>query len=69
MFERLGDFVSIGLGVLAMAYVAYEITRRRRQLHDVWDVLGGEDAEISAGLMDLVDSGELAPYAGEALFG
>jgi len=63
MPERFSDFVSIFLGALAIGYIVYEIGRRQRELHDVWDVLGGEDAEITAGLIGMVESGELQPYA------
>jgi len=55
------------MGALAVGYIVYEIDRRRRKLHDVWDVLGGEDAELTIGLVSMVESGELQPYAGSAL--
>ena len=67
MPERFSDFVSIFLGTLAVGYIVYEISRRQRELHDLWDVLGGEDAEITAGLIGMVESGELQPYAGTTL--
>lgn len=67
MPERFSDFVSIFVGALAMGYIVYEIERRRRSLHDLWDVLDGEDAEITAGLVRMVESGELQPYAGTTL--
>jgi hypothetical protein len=67
MPERWSDFAAIFMSALAVGYVVYEIDRRRRQLHDLWDVLGGEDAELTAGLVGMVDSGELRPYAGGAL--
>jgi hypothetical protein len=55
------------MGALAVGYLVYEIDRRRRKLHDVFDVLGGEDAELTEGLVGMVDRGELQPYAGGAL--
>ena len=67
MPERWSDFVAIFMGALAVGYLVYEIERRRRKLHDLWDVLGGEDAEITTGLVAMVESGELQPYAGAAL--
>jgi hypothetical protein len=67
MPERFSDFVSIFLGALAVGYVVYEIERRRRSLHDLWDVLDGEDAEATAGLVRMVESGELQPYVGTTL--
>jgi hypothetical protein len=47
--------------------MVYEIERRRRKLHDLWDVLGGEDAELTAGLVEMVQAGELRPYTGATL--
>jgi hypothetical protein len=67
MPERFSDFVALFMGALAVGYTVYEIERRRRKLHDLWDVLGGEDAELTAALVGMVASGELEPYAGEAL--
>ena len=67
MPERFSDFVAIFMGALAMGYIVYEIERRRRSLHDLWDVLDGEDAEMTAGLVGMVNSGELKPYAGATL--
>jgi hypothetical protein len=52
---------------LAVGYTVYEIDRRRRRLHDVWDVLGGEDAALTEGLVSMVRRGELQPYTGSAL--
>jgi len=67
MPERWSDYLTIFMSALAVGYVVYEIERRRRKLHDLWDVLGGEDAELTAGLVAMVDSGELQPYTGATL--
>ena len=67
MPERWSDYLSILMGALAVGYIVYEIDRRRRKLHDLWDVLGGEDAELTVGLVSMVESGDLQPYAGSAL--
>jgi hypothetical protein len=67
MPERWSDYLSILMGALAVGYIIYDIDRRRRKLHDVWDVLGGEDAELTIGLVSMVESGELQPYAGSSL--
>ena len=50
-----------------MGYIVYEIERRRRKLHDLWDVLDGEDAFLTEKLEDMVESGELRPYTGMTL--
>ena len=67
MPERWSDYVAIFMGALAMGYLVYEINRRRRKLHDVFDVLGGEDAELTEGLLNMVRNGELQPYTGTTL--
>jgi hypothetical protein len=67
MLEASGDIVSIGVGALAVGYVLYEIDRRQRRLHEIWDVLGTKDAARTAMLEGMVASGESQPYAGGPL--
>ena len=62
MFDRLGEVASVVLGALALGYLIYEIDRRKRKLSDLFYVLDNEDADISAELMGMVESGELQPY-------
>jgi hypothetical protein len=67
MPEKWSDHLTIFMSALAVGYLVYEIDRRRRRLHDIFDVLGGEDAELTAGLIGMVERGELQPYTGGAL--
>ena len=67
MPERFGDILTMLMGALAVGYVVYEIERRRRKLHDLWDVLDEEDALLTEKLEDMVESGELQPYTGATL--
>ena len=67
MPERFGDILTMVMGALAVGYVVYEIERRRRKLHDVWDVLDEEDAVLTEKLEEMVESGELQPYTGATL--
>jgi hypothetical protein len=67
MFDRVTEVISLVLGALAVGYLFYEIDRRQRKLHEIWDVLDGEDAIITDVLEDMVESGELEPYAAAAL--
>ena len=67
MPERFGDILTMLMGALALGYVVYEIERRRRKLHDLWDVLDEEDALLTEKLEDMVESGELQPYDGATL--
>jgi hypothetical protein len=63
MPERFSDFVALFMGALAVGYIAWEIERRRRSLHDLWDVLDGEDMAMTTDLVEMVHRGELEPYA------
>jgi hypothetical protein len=67
MPERWSDYLTIFMGALALGYLVYEIDRRRRKLHDVFDVLDADDARLTERLEDMVASGELQPYAGATL--
>jgi len=62
MFDRVGEVVSVVLGALALAYLIYEIDKRKRKLSDLFYVLDKDDAKLSAELISMVDSGELQPY-------
>jgi hypothetical protein len=62
MPDRFGDILTMIMGALALGYVVYEIERRRRKLHDLWDVLDKEDAVLTERLEDMVERGELLPY-------
>ena len=67
MPERWSDYVAIFMSALAVGYLVYEIDRRQRKLHDVWDVLDEEDALLTEKLEVMVESGELQPYTGATL--
>ena len=44
MFDRVGEIFSMVLGALAVGYLLFEIDRRRRKLHEIFDVLDADDA-------------------------
>ena len=67
MPERWSDYLTIFMSALALGYLVYEIDRRRRKLHDVFDVLDADDAHLTERLEDMVESGELKPLAGASL--
>jgi hypothetical protein len=61
--ESWSDYLAMFMGALALGYLVYEIDRRQRQLHDVFDVLDADDANLTAQLEGMVARGELRPYA------
>jgi hypothetical protein len=67
MPEQWSDYVAILMGALAVGYLVYEIDRRQRKLHAIFDVLDEDDVQITARLEDMVANGELQPYAGMSL--
>jgi hypothetical protein len=67
MPEQWTDYVAMFMGALAVGYLVYEIDRRRRKLHAVFDVLDEDDVNITKALEDMVANGELQPYAGTSL--
>jgi hypothetical protein len=68
MFEQwsLTDVLAGGAGVVAVAYVGFELSRRQRKLRNLFNVLDGADATLTRELSDLVDSGALQPYSAAA---
>jgi hypothetical protein len=67
MPETWSEYLTMFMSALAVGYLVYEIDRRQRKLHDLFDVLGGEDAELTEGLIGMVERGELQPYAAATL--
>jgi hypothetical protein len=65
MLDRWPDYVSLFVAALALGHPIYEIDRR---WWEVFDVLDADDACITAGLENVVASGELQPYSGGGRF-
>ena len=65
MLEDLGltDIMATVAGAAVVAYMFFEISRRQQALRDLFDVLDGEDAELTTELERLVDTGALQPFA------
>jgi hypothetical protein len=63
VFERWTDILAAAAGVVGVAYMAIELSRRQRKLRELFDVLGGEDARLTNDLTQLVDSGQLLRYS------
>ena len=68
MFEQwsVTDVLVAAAGVVAVAYMGFEVSRRQRRLRALFNVLDGADATLTRELSDLVDSGALRPYSAGA---
>ena len=68
MFEQwsLTDVLAGVAGIVAVAYVGFELKRRQRRLRALFNVLEGAEAALTRELSDLVESGALRPYSAVA---
>ncbi len=64
MFETWTDVVAAAGMAVAVTYVGFEIAQRQRKLRDLFEVLDGDDAAITARLEQMVEAGLLKPVAG-----
>jgi hypothetical protein len=60
--EELPIALILVLGVSAI-YFGYEVDRRRRKLHAIFDTFDKEESRIAAALEAMVESGQLKPYS------
>jgi hypothetical protein len=51
------------VGLLAVAYLGFELDRQRGKLREVFNVFDKQDSKIAAALEYMVSRGELKPYA------
>ena len=50
------------LGASAL-YFGYEVDRRRKRLHAIFDTFDKEESRIASALEAMVESGQLRPYS------
>jgi hypothetical protein len=62
MTEKLSEYMSILMSAAAVGWMIYEIDKRQRKMHQIFDVLGTSDAHLTARLEGMVERGELQPY-------
>jgi hypothetical protein len=62
MNEQFANIVTGLAAALAVTYLGLEISRRRRQLREVYDVLGTDDRQICIALEQMVEDGMLKPW-------
>jgi hypothetical protein len=64
--ENLSHTITTIIGVAMVGLVAFEIDRRRKRLREVYNVLETEDRHVVGDLEQMVATGLLKPYMGEA---
>ncbi|RYU61370.1 hypothetical protein EWI61_05080 [Methylolobus aquaticus] len=60
--EQFNHALTTVFGIALLGALGFEISRRRRKLRDLYNVLDAEDKHVVAELDDLVASGRLQPY-------
>ncbi|MBM4200183.1 MAG: hypothetical protein FJ189_02735 [Gammaproteobacteria bacterium] len=60
--EQFNHALTTFFGVVLLGALGYEISRRRRKLRDLYNVLDAEDRQVVAELDDMVASGRLQRY-------
>ncbi len=64
MFDAFSDVVAGIASIGAVAYVLYEMDRRKKQLRDLISVLDADDAKLSRQLEEMAKTGQLVQYRG-----
>ncbi len=59
--EELPIALILVLGVSAL-YFGFEVDRRRKRLHAIFDTFDKEESRIAEALEPMVESGQLRPY-------
>jgi hypothetical protein len=62
--ESGSDIITMLAGLAAVLAMGFEFQRRRKRMHEIWDVLDDDEAKVGAALERMVASGELKPYVG-----
>ena len=62
MNENLTNIITGLTGALLITWVGFEISRRRKKLRELYDVLDHDDRALTRRLEDLVKAGELKPF-------
>ena len=62
MNEQFSNIIT-GLGaLLAVAWLGFEISRKRKRLRETYDVLDKDDRHICVALEQMVEDGQLKPW-------
>ena len=60
--EKVSEVVGVLFAAVMVAAVGFEISRRRKKLREVYDVLDSETKHIALELEQMVRSGALQPF-------
>ncbi len=65
--DKVSEVVGVLFAAAMVAAVGFEISRRRKKLREVYDVLDSETKHIAVELEQMVRSGALKPFTGDSL--
>jgi hypothetical protein len=63
--EQFNQALTTAFGIALLGAIGFEISRRRRKLRDLYNVLDAEDRQVVAELDDMVASGRLQPFVAD----
>jgi hypothetical protein len=63
--EEVPIVLLVVLGASAL-YFGFEVDRRRKRLHAIFDTFDKQESQIASYLESLVESGRLRPYVADA---
>ncbi|MGH8551109.1 MAG: hypothetical protein ACRERU_21395 [Methylococcales bacterium] len=65
--EKIAEVVGLFFAAALVTAVGFEISRRRKKLHELYDVLDSETKHIAVELEQMVESGTLNPFTEDSL--
>ncbi|MCI0666982.1 MAG: hypothetical protein L0Y43_02895 [Methylococcaceae bacterium] len=65
--DRITEIVGLFFAAVMVTAVGFEISRRRKKLHEIYDVLDSETKHIAIELEQMVEDGTLKPFTEDSL--
>lgn len=65
--DRISEVVGLFFAAVVVTAVGFEVSRRRKKLHEIYDVLDSETKHIAVELEQMVRSSTLKPFTEDSL--